>query len=105
MKSTFTTLGRNLIILVIASIVIAGFSLTVSSNTSNGNQSNGQFSAGNPPTGMERPEGGDHDGGGGGAFGLLELVKNIGVIGVMITLFYQFLKWIDHRKRFVPQQV
>ena len=104
MKSTFTTLGRILIILVIASIVIAGFSLTVSSNTSNGNQSNGQFSAGNPPAGMERPEGGDHDSGG-GAFGLLELLKNVGVIGLIITLFYQFLKWIDHRKRFVPQQV
>jgi hypothetical protein len=104
MKSTLTTLGRILIILVIASIVIAGFSLTVSSNTPDGDQPNGQFSAGNPPADMERPEGGDHDGGG-GAFGLLELVKNIGVIGVMITLFYQFLKWIDHRKRFVPQQV
>lgn len=103
MKSALSTLGRILIILVIASIVVAGFSLTVSSNTSNGDQANGRFSAGNPPTGMERPEGGDHDGGG-GAFGLLELVKNIGVIGVMITLFYQLLKWIDHRKRFIPQQ-
>lgn len=104
MKSTFTTLGRILIILVIASVVIAGFSLTVSSNASNRDQPNGQFSAGNPPAGMERPEGEDHDGGG-GVFGLLELVKNVGVIGLIITLFYQFMKWIDHRKRFIPQQV
>lgn len=102
MKSTLTTLGRILIILVIASIVIAGFSLTVSSNTSNGDQANSQFSAGNPPTGMERPEGGDHDGGG-GAFGLLEMIKNIGVIGLILTLFYQLLKWIDRRKCFIPQ--
>ena len=101
MKSTLTTLGRILIILVIASIVIAGFSLTVSSNTSNGDQSHSQLSAGNPPAGMERHEGGE---GGGGSFGLLELLKNVGVIGFIITLFYQFLKWIDHRKRFVPQQ-
>ena len=104
MKSTLTTLGRILIILIVASIVIAGFSLTVSSNTSSGDRPSGQFNAGNPPTGMERPEGGDHDGGG-GTFGLLELVKNVGVIGLIITLFYQLLKWIDHRKRFVPQQV
>lgn len=103
MKSTLTTLGRILILLVVASIVIAGFSLTVSSNTSNGEQPNGQFSAGNPPAGMERPEGGDHDGGG-SSFGLLELAKNIGVIGLIITLFYQFLKWIDRRRRFIPQQ-
>jgi hypothetical protein len=99
-KSTLTTLGRILIILVIASIVIAGFSLTVSSNTSNGDQPNGQFSAGNPPAGMEHHEGGE---GGGGAFGLLELVKNIGVIGLIITVFYQLLKWIDRRKRPVLQ--
>ncbi len=103
MKSTLNTLGRILIILIVASIVIAGFSLTVSSNTSNADQPNGQFSAGNPPAGMERPEGGDHDGGGGGAFGLLELVKNVGVIGLILTLFYQLLKWTDNRKRFVPQ--
>ena len=102
MKLTLTTIGRILIILVIASIVIAGFSLTVSSNTSNGDQPNGQFSAGNPPAGMERHEGGE---GGGGSFGLLELLKNVGVIGLIITLFYQSLKWIDRRKRFVPQQV
>jgi len=103
MKSTLNTLGRILIILIVASIVIAGFSLTVSSNISSGDSPNGQLSAGNPPTGMERPEGGDHDGGGGGAFGLLELLKNVGVIGLIIALFYQLLKWTDNRKRFVPQ--
>ena len=101
MKSTLTTLGRILIILIVASIVIAGFSLTVSSNTSSGDRPSGQFSAGNPPAGMERHQGGE----GGGAFSLLELLKNVGVIGLILTLFYQFLKWLDHRKRFVPQQV
>jgi hypothetical protein len=100
-KSTLTTLGRILIILVVAGLIVAGLSLALSSSSASSptGAPSGEFT-GTRPAGMEHHEGGE---GGGGAFGLLELVKNIGVIGLIITVFYQLLKWIDRRKRPVLQ--
>lgn len=95
-KSTLTTLGRLLIILVVAGLIVAGLSLTLSSSSASSptGAPSGEFT-GTRPAGMEHHEGGE----GGGAFGLLELVKNIGVIGLIITVFYQLLKWLDRSKR------
>lgn len=93
MKSIFTTLGRIVIILAVAALIVAGTSaLTSSSSDATSTQQPPTFD-GNMPA---RP---DHDEGGSSAFGLLELVKNIGVTGLIITAYWFIQKWTNQIKR------
>jgi len=93
-KSTFTTLGRIVIILAVAALIIAGTS-ALTSSTSDTSSTTGQPPAfdGNMPTRPDREEGGAS------AFGLLELVKNIGVTGLIITAYWFIQKWTNQIKR------
>lgn len=98
-KSTLITLGRILIILVVAGLIVAGLSLLTQSTAQaapTGAPTSDQFSAGAPPAGGERPEGGEA--GGFNSMGLAELAKNIGVIALFITVFWQIQKWTSHRR-------
>jgi hypothetical protein len=97
MKSIFTTLGRILIILTVAGLIVAGLSLLTGSTGSATSMQPPAFD-GNLATGTAdiRPEG--HDGGG-SAFGLLELVKNVGVIGLIITAYWFLQNGLNQFKR------
>ena len=94
MKSIFTTLGRIVIILAVAVAIIAGTSALTSSSTADA------ASMQQPPAfDGSMPARPDHDEGGSSAFGLLELVKNIGVTGLIITAYWFLQKWTSQVKR------
>ena len=95
MKSIFTTLGRIVIILAVAALIITGVS-TLTSSTGDSDTTSMQ----QPPTfDGNMPARPDHDEGGSSAFGLLELVKNIGVTGLIITAYWFLQKWMNQIKR------
>jgi hypothetical protein len=91
MNSTFKTIGRIVIILAVAALVIAGLSLLTSSTGSAPAMQQPAFEAN-----MARPERG---GEGGSAIGLLELVKNTLVMALIITTYWFGQKWIEQSKR------
>ena len=93
MKSIFTTLGRIVIILAVAALIITGVSTLTSSTGDAASMQQPPALDGNMPA---RP---DHDEGGSSAFGLLELVKNIGVTGLIITAYWFLQKWMNQIKR------
>ena len=93
MKSIFTTLGRIVIILAVAALIITGVSTLTSSTGDTTPMQQPPTFDGNMPA---RP---DHDEGGSSAFGLLELVKNIGVTGLIITAYWFLQKWMNQIKR------
>ena len=94
MKGIFKTIGRIVIILVVAGIIIFALS-ALTSSTSGGIQPSGFES--NLATGAPafRPERGEAEGG----FGLLEIVKNVGVIGLIITAYWLIQNWVSQMKR------
>ena len=93
MKSIFTTLGRIVIILAVAVAIIAGVSTLTSSTGDASSMQQPPAFDGNMPARPDREEGGSS------AFGLLELVKNIGVTGLIITAYWFLQKWTSQVKR------
>ena len=97
MKSTFKTIGRIVIILAVAGLIIFALS-ALTSSTADASAAMRQPLAFDPDSAMAspafRPEGGEA-----GAFGLLELVKNVGVIGLIITAYWFIQNWIGQIKR------
>jgi hypothetical protein len=94
LKTTLTTIGRILIILAVASVIVVAISAFTSS-TAGGTQAQGfdpGFATGAPAF---RPERGD---GGGGGFGFLEIVKNVGVIGLIVTAYWFIQSWFHQFK-------
>ncbi len=91
LQSILKNAGRILIILLVAGVIVAGLYLLTSS-TGQAPAFDGNFAG-------ARPErlGGHEDGG--SAFGMLELVKNIGVMGLIITAYWFIQKWVDQTKR------
>ena len=97
MKTIFQTLGRILIIFALAALIVAGLSLLTSSGA--GAATTGQLAFdGNLPTRLEgfHPDG---HAGGADALGLLELVKNIAVMGMIIATYWFGQKWFEQAKR------
>ena len=92
-KSTFATLGRIVIILAVAAMIIAGVSTLTSSTSDATSMHQPPAFDGNMPARPDREEGGSS------AFGLLELVKNIGVTGLIITAYWSLQKWANQIKR------
>ena len=99
MKSIFTTLGRIVIILAVAALIVAGTSALTSSSTSDASSTMGQPPAFDESMSANMPARPDHDEGGSSAFGLLELVKNVGVMGLIITAYWFIQKWTSQIKR------
>jgi hypothetical protein len=96
LNSTLKTIGRILIILILAAIVIAGLSALTSSTGQTAVQQpafDANFAAGAQTRGPGGHEEGDS------AFGMLELVKNIGIIGLVITAYWYARTWIEQSKR------
>jgi len=98
MKSIFTTLGRIVIILAVAALIVAGVS-SLTSSTGDTSSTMGQPPAFDESTAASMPARPDHDEGGSSAFGLLELVKNVGVTGLIITAYWFLQKWTSQIKR------
>ena len=98
MKSIFTTFGRSVIILAVAALIVAGTS-ALTSSTSDASSTMGQPPAFDESMSANMPARPDHDEGGSSAFGLLELVKNVGVMGLIITAYWFIQKWTSQIKR------
>lgn len=97
MKSTFKTIGRIVIILAVAGLIIATLSAL--------NSAAGGGTAMQPPAremnfARDAPlEGRERGAGGANAFGLLELVKNMAVMGLIISAYWFGQNWFSRRKR------
>ncbi|MEW6029611.1 MAG: hypothetical protein ACOYZ8_02285 [Chloroflexota bacterium] len=96
MKSTFKTIGRILLILAVAVIIIAGLSALTSSTA---DVSAIQPPAFDPSMAGDMPAPPDHHEEGASALGLLELAKNIGVIGLIVTIYWFGQKWTGQMRR------
>ena len=89
LKSTLKTIGRILIILVVAGVIVAVLSALTSSTGQSGRAFDGNFGT----------RGLGERAGGASAFGLLELFKNIGVISLITMAFWQIQKSLEQAKR------
>ncbi len=90
-QSILKNAGRIVLILLVAGVIVAALSALTSSSGQTP-AFNGNFVAGR----LERAGGHEE---GGSAFGMLELVKNVGVMGVIITAYWFLQKWFDQTKR------
>lgn len=87
-KSILKTVGRVLIILAVASLISGGLYLLFGSTNHTALATHG-FDGGDFHEERE----------GGGAFGILQLVQNIGVIGLVITAWLYVQNTINQIKR------